>query len=506
MKTRKNSNKWFFISVGSFGFGVVLLILGLMFGSNIETASSQAEIEYPIKPEMQILQDLNNAYIELAKIAIPPVVKIKSETLAKRSDSGQRRRSPSFDPFDPFGDMFRFFDEAPNPRPTRGWGSGVIVDKEGHILTNNHVVAGADKIKVTLDDKREFDAKLIGTDPDTDVAVIKVDRDDLPVARLGNSDNIQAGEMVIAIGSPFELTRTVTNGIVSATGRSGVGILTYEDFIQTNAAINPGNSGGPLVNIKGEVIGINTAIATGGMSGGNVGVGFAVPINTAKNVMQQLLSGKKVVRGWLGVALQPVDSDIAEKYGLKEKKGTLVLSVSGPAKDAGLKAGDLIIEYNGEAVSDNAHLSKMVAASKPDEKVKIKVIRDKKEKEITVKLSQRTDEVVTNMRSGDYSPFEDKDQWLGMAVQELTEAIAQRLGYEGQEGVVITEVDPEGPAAQVEDPPTRGDLIQEIEGTTIKNMDDYREAIDKVKEEPRIMVRLKRASTGASWYIVLKNE
>jgi len=506
MKTRKNSNKWFFISVGSFGFGVVLLILGLMFGSNIETASSQAEIEYPIKPEMQILQDLNNAYIELAKIAIPPVVKIKSETLAKRSDSGQRRRSPSFDPFDPFGDMFRFFDEAPNPRPTRGWGSGVIVDKEGHILTNNHVVAGADKIKVTLDDKREFDAKLIGTDPDTDVAVIKVDRDDLPVARLGNSDNIQAGEMVIAIGSPFELTRTVTNGIVSATGRSGVGILTYEDFIQTNAAINPGNSGGPLVNIKGEVIGINTAIATGGMSGGNVGVGFAVPINTAKNVMQQLLSGKKVVRGWLGVALQPVDSDIAEKYGLKEKKGTLVLSVSGPAKDAGLKAGDLIIEYNGEAVSDNAHLSKMVAASKPDEKVKIKVIRDKKEKEITVKLSQRTDEVVTNMRSGDYSPFEDKDQWLGMAVQELTEAIAQRLGYEGQEGVVITEVDPEGPAAQVEDPPTRGDLIQEIEGTTIKNMDDYREAIDKVKEEPRIMLRLKRASTGASWYIVLKNE
>jgi len=506
MKTRKIGSKWFFISVGSFGFGVVLLILGLMFGSHIENASSQAEIEYPIKPELQILQDLNNAYIELAKIAIPSVVKIKSETLAKKSDSGQRRRNPSLDPFDPFGDMFRFFDENPNPRPTRGWGSGVIVDKEGHILTNNHVVAGADRIKVTLDDNREFDAKLIGTDPDTDVAVIKVDRDDLPVARLGNSDNVQVGEMVIAIGSPFELTRTVTNGIVSATGRSGVGILTYEDFIQTNAAINPGNSGGPLVNIKGEVIGINTAIATGGASSGNVGVGFAVPINTAKNIMQQLLSGKKVIRGWLGVALQPVDSDIAEKYGLKEKKGALILSVSGPAKDAGLMTGDLIIEYNGVVVSNNAHLSKMVAASRPDEKVKIKVIRDKKEKEITVKLSQRTDEVVTNMRSGDNTPFEDKDQWLGMSVQELTESIAQRLGYEGQEGVVITEVDSEGPAAQVDDPPTRGDLIQEIEGITIKSMDDYREATGKVKDETRVMVRLRRASNGRSWYVVLKKE
>jgi len=506
MKTRKIGSKWFFISVGSFGFGVVLLILGLMFGSHIENASSQAEIEYPIKPELQILQDLNNAYIELAKIAIPSVVKIKSETLAKKSDSGQRRRNPSLDPFDPFGDMFRFFDENPNPRPTRGWGSGVIVDKEGHILTNNHVVAGADRIKVTLDDNREFDAKLIGTDPDTDVAVIKVDRDDLPVARLGNSDNVQVGEMVIAIGSPFELTRTVTNGIVSATGRSGVGILTYEDFIQTNAAINPGNSGGPLVNIKGEVIGINTAIATGGASSGNVGVGFAVPINTAKNIMQQLLSGKKVIRGWLGVALQPVDSDIAEKYGLKEKKGALILSVSGPAKDAGLMTGDLIIEYNGVVVSNNAHLSKMVAASKPDEKVKIKVIRDKKEKEITVKLSQRTDEVVTNMRSGDNTPFEDKDQWLGMSVQELTESIAQRLGYEGQEGVVITEVDSEGPAAQVDDPPTRGDLIQEIEGITIKSMDDYREATGKVKDETRVMIRLRRASNGRSWYVVLKKE
>jgi serine protease Do len=508
MITKKNDRKWFFISIGSFGFGILALILGLMFGSHIGTASSQTDTEYQIKPEMKILEDLNNAYIELASMAIPSVVKIKSETGTKKSssDSRQRKSDPFSDPSDPFGDIFKFFGETPNPRPTRGWGSGFIVDKEGHIITNNHVVAGADSIKVTLDDKREFEAKLIGTDPDTDIAVIKIDRDDLPVARLGNSDNIKVGEMVVAVGSPFELTRTVTNGIVSATGRSGVGIITYEDFIQTNAAINPGNSGGPLINIRGEVIGINTAIATGGMSGGNVGVGFAIPINTAKNIMEQLLSDKKIIRGWLGVALQPVDSDIAEKYGLKEKKGALILNVNGPAKDAGLKPGDLIIEYDGKVVSDNANLSKMVAASKPNEKVKIKVIRDGKEKDFSVKLAERTKEVVSGLRGDESTPSEKSEEWMGMSVQELTDSLAQRLGYEGQKGVIIADIDPEGPAAQVDNPPARGDLIQEIEGVAINSMDDYKQAIEKAKDVKKVMVRLKRASTGDSWYAILKQE
>lgn len=509
MKTDEKSKKWFFITIGSFGFGVLVLILGLMFGSHIGTAQSQTDTDYQLKPELKILQSLNDAYIELARIAVPSVVKIKSETGPKRTDSQSRRRSQDpFDQFfDPFGDVFKFFDENPAPRSTRGWGSGFIVDKEGHIITNNHVIAGADRITVTLDDKREFKATLVGTDPDTDVAVIKIDRDDLPVARLGDSDKIQVGEMVLAIGSPFELTRTVTNGIVSATGRSGTGVgITYEDFIQTNAAINPGNSGGPLINIKGEVIGINTAIATGGLSGGNVGVGFAIPINTAKNIMNQLLTDKKVVRGWLGVALQPVDSDIAEKYGLKEKKGALILNVDGPAKDAGLKPGDLIIEYDGKAVSDNAHLSKMVASSKPNEKVDIKVIRDGKEKEFKVKLAERTKDVVNKLSGDESTPSEESEEWMGMSVQELTDSLAQRLGYEGQKGVIVTEIDPEGPAALVDNPPSRGDIIQEIEGMAIKNIDDYKQSIDKVKDEKSVMIRLKRASTGNSWYIVLKKE
>jgi serine protease Do len=505
------NGKWFFISLGSVGIICLLIVAVLLFNSHPGTAADE-QTSYVLKPEMQILQELNKAYVELAKISIPSVVKIKSEVTPKRSNTEYRQRDKNtpLEPFDFFGgDIFKFFDGSPTPRPSKGWGSGFIVDNMGHILTNNHVVAGADKITVTLDDKREFEAKVIGTDPDTDIAVIKVDQNNLPVAKLGDSDKVQVGEIVMAIGSPFELTRSVTTGVVSATGRSNVGIpgLTYEDFIQTDAAINPGNSGGPLMNVKGEVIGINTAIATGGFSSGSVGVGFAVPINTAKNIMEQLLQDKKIIRGWLGVVLQPVDSDIAEKYGLKEKKGALVISVDGPAKDAGLKPGDLIIEYDGKVVSDSANLSKMVAASKPDEKIKIKAIRDGKDKDFTVKLAERTKDAIAQLRgSGDNTSPGSAEEWMGMSVQELDENLAQRMGYEAQQGVIITDVNPDGPAAQVDNAPMRGDLIQEIEGMTIKDMKDYQTAMDKVKDEKRVMVRLRRASNNQTWYVVLKKD
>lgn len=504
MGSNIQNNKWFYISMGSIAFSILLIVLVFLFNSHPGTVADDTP-ETPIKPELRSLQALNEAYIELAKIAVPSVVKIKSEVKPKSTQSNQRRRgSDRLFPFDPFGDdLFDFFDIPQTPMPRRGWGSGFIIDKQGHIITNNHVISGADTITVTLDDKREFKAKVIGTDPDTDIALIKVDRDDLPVAKLGDSDKIKVGEIVMAIGSPFELTRTVTTGVVSATGRTGVGLLTYEDFIQTDAAINPGNSGGPLVNIKGEVIGINTAIATGGASG-NVGVGFAVPINTAKNVVDQLLNNKKIIRGWLGVSLQPVDSDIAEKYGLKEKRGALILGVDGPAKEAGLRSGDLIIEYDGKVVENSSQLSKMVASNKPGDKVKIKVIRDGKEKEFTVKLAERTEEAIARLR-GIEPERASAEEWMGLSVQELDESLAQRLGFEKYKGVVITDIAPDSPALQVENPPQRGDLIQEIEGKDIKNINDYRDAIEKVKNEKRVMIRLRR-SNGNTWYIVLKNE
>ncbi|MEK7396638.1 MAG: Do family serine endopeptidase [Candidatus Poribacteria bacterium] len=496
MNSKTQNNKWFYISMGSIGFSILLIVLVFLFNSHPGTAAEDNPSDALIKPELKSLQALNDAYAELAKIAIPSVVKIKSEATPKQ---GSRRGSDRFFPFD---DDFFGFNIPQNPAPKRGWGSGFIVDKEGHIITNNHVISGADTITVTLDDKREFKATLIGTDPETDIAVIKIDRDSLPVAKLGDSDKIRVGEIVMAVGSPFELTRSVTTGVISATGRSGLDILDYEDFIQTDAAINPGNSGGPLINIRGEVIGINTAIATGGLSSGNVGVGFAVPINAAKNVLDQLLNKKKITRGWLGVILQPVNSDIAEKYGLKEKQGALVTGVDGPAKEAGLRRGDLITEYNGKVVSDNSQLSRMVAATKPDEKVKIKIIREGKEKEITVKLSERTETAKAKLR-GTEIETSSGEEWMGMSVQELDDSIAQRLGFENQKGVVIADIASNSPALQVENPPQRGDLIQEVEGKEIKNMSDYRDAIEKAKGEKSVMIRLRR-SNGITWYIVLK--
>jgi serine protease Do len=437
------------------------------------------------------------------------VVNISSTSRPKTSGRESRRddlweRSPFRDFFG--DDFFRYFFEEPRERTRVSLGSGVIVSKEGHILTNSHVVAGADIIKVTLNDKQEFDAKVVGTDKATDVAVIKIDAKDLPAARLGNSDELQVGEWVLAIGNPFRLSHTVTAGIISATGRSDVRIAEYEDFIQTDAAINPGNSGGPLVNIDGEVIGINTAIATSTGVPGNVGVGFAIPINMALNVMEQLIDKGQVVRGWLGVSLQDVTTDIAEKYGLDEPGGALIVSTSGPARKAGLEPGDLIIEFDGKTVRDVVHLKTIVAAIKPGDTIKVKVIRDNKEKSFSVKLAERTEKAIAELTGEEITPSEkEEEEWLGMTVQELADELAQQLGYEGQQGVLVSEVDPDGPAAKVNDPPKRGDLIQEIERQEIKNMEDYREAIGKVKDQKSVLVRLRRAG-GRTWYVVIKKE
>lgn len=481
----------------------LLLTLGLLLSISTDKAISG---EASASAEIRGLEALSAAFIKVAKEVNPSVVNVSTKSTVKSPRRSTEDDSWYRSPFrDFFGDeFFRRFFEEPRQRTRRSLGSGVIVSEDGHILTNNHVVAGADEITVTLSDKREFDAKLVGTDKDTDVAVIKIDAKDLPVAKLGDSDKLQVGELVLAFGNPFRLSHTVTAGIISATGRSDVRIAEYEDFIQTDAAINPGNSGGPLANIKGEVIGINTAIATAGGLPGNVGVGFAIPINMALNVKEQLIDKGQVVRGWLGVNLQEVTKDLAEKYGLKEPRGVIATLTGGPARKAGLEPGDLIIEFNDEPVIDGVHLKNLVAAVKPGETVKVKVIRNGEEKEYKVKLGERTEEAKAELTGEEIAPARE-EEWLGITVQELTDELAQQLGYEGQKGVLVSEVDPDGPAAKVEDPPKRGDLIQEIERQEIKNIDGYRKAIKAVRDQESVLIRLRRNS-GRTWYTVVKRE
>jgi serine protease Do len=493
---------------------VLLLALGLLL--NIvpqETASG----EISAGAGHELLESLNAALVEVAATSRASVVNISTTVTVQR---GSKRGSQ---PGDDLWDLWEEFFGRPRrnqPRrqqPEKGpgpRGSGFIVKTDGYILTNNHVIAGADKIRVILDDKREFDAELVGTDRETEVAVIKVDAKNLPAMKLGDSDKLQVGEMVLAIGNPFGLSHTVTNGIVSGTSRSNVlDEVTYQDFIQTDAPINPGNSGGPLVNIRGEVIGINTAIAlattaSGMPIRGNVGVGFAIPINMALNVMDQLIEKGKVVRGYLGIQMQlgSISSDMAERYGLDEPAGSLILEVHSdtPAEDAGLKKGDLIIEFNGEIIEDNSHLQKLVAAIAPGETVEVKVIRNRKEKEFKVKLGERPD-FTTIGPGGRRETPDSQEEWLGITVQELTEALAQRLGYEDQEGILISSVDPEGSAAEAHDPPKQGDLIQEIELQEIKSMKDYKKAKKEVEDEGKdsVMIRLWRPGRG-SWYTVIK--
>jgi len=509
-----NYRNWKLIFVASVSFAL-LFSLGLFLGTDLYgTASS----EVSSSTELKGVEALSAAFIEVSKKTNPSVVNI-SVTLSTNPHSGLwRGQVPSDDPFWEFFDDF--FKRSPRERPRerprpRPQGSGFIVKPDGYILTNHHVIQNAQEIKVTLNDNQEYDAKLIGTDKDTEVAVIKIEEKNLPILPLGNSDELQVGEWVLAVGNPFGLSHTVTNGIISATGRSNIlsPTVTYQDFIQTNAAINPGNSGGPLVNLKGEAIGINTAIATVSGVRGNVGIGFAIPINMALDVMDQLIDTGKVVRGWLGIEFQEVNRDIAKKYGLKEPKGALIVRAVDPAKKSGLEPGDLIIEFNGENVKDGVHLRHLVAAVRPEEKIKIKVIRsNKKEKEFEVKLAERTDEALAQINGKEAIPFGGEEEWMGITVQELTEEIAPRLGYEGERGVIISSVNPDGPAAKLDAPLRRGDLIMEIEDKKIENMQDYKKAIKEAnkamekKDEKSVMLYLKRSSTGQIWFAVLKKK
>lgn len=322
----------------------------------------------------------------------------------------------------------------------------MIVSSDGYIITNNHVVERADEVQVSLPDKRTFKAKVIGTDPKTDVAVLKIEASGLPTLSWGNSNQLEVGEMVLAVGNPFGLSQTVTMGIISAVGRANMGIVDYEDFIQTDAAINPGNSGGALVNLKGELIGINTAIFT--QSGGYMGIGFAIPSNMAKSVMTSLIKHGKVVRGWIGVSIQEVTQDLAKEFGVTEAKGALIADVidDSPAAKATLERGDIITAYNGTPIHDPGQLRALVAETPPATTATLSIVRDKKPREITVTIGELPREIVTG-RAGDDSR-KGEHALAGVTVENASNQSERPGRMKTRQGVVVTDIDPDSPAAR----------------------------------------------------------
>jgi serine protease Do len=404
---------------------------------------------------------------------------------------------PFMGPGSPFGDFFgpnlpkEFFGNKPHGKmKTHALGSGFVISKEGLIITNNHVVEKATEIKIKLHNGKEFDAKLVGRDPKTDLALIQVapDKDFPTPAVLGDSDALRVGDWVMAVGNPFGLGHTITTGIISAKSRI-LGAGPYDDFLQTDAAINPGNSGGPLFNMTGQVIGINTAIIAQGQ-----GLGFAIPVNMAKDLLPQLKTGK-VVRGWLGVMIQDITPQLAESIGLKSAKGVLVSDVvkGSPAEKSGLKQGDVIIRFDAKEI-ENAHkLSQVVAATAPDTRVKVDIRRNGNAKTVSLTIGTMPSEEQTAV-----APKEEIS-W-GMAVQELTPQLAQQLGLEpGVTGVVITDIKEGSPAAEAGLQP--GDLISEVNRTAIKNLNDYQQALKKVKNGENLLLLVKRGS--GALYVVL---
>jgi serine protease Do len=474
-----------------------ILALGVVVGLIV---SSRFELTTPgsatsrISPEsVEILTRLSDAQSEVAAVATPSVVNISTTRLIKSGDE------TTFDLFDDplfrrfFGDQFPH-PRVPKERKEQSLGSGVIVSDDGYIVTNNHVIEKAQEIKVLLSNKKDYKARLIGADPKTDIAVIKIDAKGLSALPWGDSNKLKVGEVVFAIGNPFGLNQTVTMGVISAVGRANVGIADYEDFIQTDAAINPGNSGGALINARGELIGINTAILS--RTGGYQGVGFAVPSSMARQVMESLLKYKKVVRGWLGVSIQEVTSDLADEFGVKELKGALVSGVmkKSPAEKAGIRQGDVILSFNGKEVEDTGHLRNMVSLTPIGTKVKVGLLRNKKKREVEVVIGELPKELAEAMpgNGGREKGAEGEGGALsGLVVRELTPGLARRFGLdEGEKGVVVLRVDP---ASRIFEAGIRpGDIILQINKKSIRSLEEYGKSAAGIKAKERVLFLIRR--------------
>lgn len=447
----------------------------------------------------------SNIFVEIAKKQNPAVVNVSTKAKAEVVHRDFRAPSPpsprqdgSPDPFRDFYDRF-FGDRNNQQKPKRGMGSGFVIDKEGHILTNYHVIEGADEIVVMLEDngkEKEYTASLVGSDSKTDIALIKIirkpgDNTEFPFLKLGSSENLEVGEWVVAIGNPFGLSHTVTVGVVSALGRS-IGAGPYDEFIQTDASINPGNSGGPLINIEGDVIGINTAIISGN-TGGNVGIGFAIPINIAKGILKDLKESGSVTRGWLGVMIQKITPELAKSFGLDQSEGALVGDVipDGPAYKGGVQRGDVIVNFNNQPVRNMEDLPKIVAGTTPGSSVDVEVIREGAPKTLHVTIEVLQDTQQTLVAKADP---------LGLQVQDITEELAQNLKLEGLEGVLVSDVTPGGAAAEAG--LRRGDVISEMNRSVIKSTRDYQKVLSSVSKGSSVLLLVKRG--GTTIYIAVK--
>jgi serine protease Do len=481
-------------SIAVVGLAVALLLgggLGWTFTTSVKPVLGAARaVTLSVAPEPQGGGgSLTQGFADTIQPILPAVVNIQTTSNVQ---TRQRTPVPNL-PDDPFfrrffGDPFGNDNQQPSERRQRGLGSGVIISPDGYIITNNHVVENATDINVLLSDKREMKAKLIGADPRSDVAVLQIQATGLTAMKLGDSSKLRVGDIVLAIGNPFGLDETVTLGIVSATGRRNTDIAPdggYADFIQTDAAINPGNSGGALVNARGELIGINTAIYSG--SGGNLGIGFAIPVNMARGVMEQILKTGKVSRGYLGIMIQDVTRDLATAFKLPSTDGVLIgdVSADSPGAKAGLQKGDVVVALNGQSVADAQDLRLRVSQMAPGTTVRLDVVRDAQKRQLTATLAELPETVA---RAGGPNAPEPAETGLeGLQVSTLTADIAQQLNLPaGVRGVVVTNVDPNSSVAEAQI--QRGDVIQEVNRRTVTSVDQFRAAVRDAANQPLLLL------------------
>jgi serine protease Do len=477
---------------------VAVFLAGVLMERSVTDHGSARDVDAGFFPQAYAFETAEEDIPDVIEKVVPAVVNISSKKVIK-TEGG----IPPFmsDPFLRrfFGDDWHRFFNIPRERVERNLGSGVIVTEDGYILTNNHLVEQAEEVEVVLLDEREFDAKIVGTDPRTDVAVLKIDASGLPTVPIGRSSDLRLGQTVLAVGYPFGIGQTVTKGIISALGRSNLNLVDFENFIQTDAAINPGNSGGAMINTGGELIGVNTAILSS--TGRNMGIGFAIPIDLANSVMESIINHGRVIRGYLGVWLQDIDPQMAEEFGLAEARGVIISEVKdgGPADKGGVKAGDVVLTYRDRDVDDMTQFRNMVSTTEPGSTVDIEVFREGKKKRLSLEVGEYPDEE----GGGSEKSLEEvaSPLLLGVGLETLSDYYRRQLNIPSRvAGVIVTEIDQNSPAA--ESGIAEGDVIMEVNRERVRDLEDFKEIVSRSEKDRYLLFIYRR---GRTFYRILKD-